>query len=351
MHQRLAAILAALTFAGGPIAAWAACEDPQVKCGAIVEPGCLDARYGAGAISSDQSKNSARCEAQFERYRTCLTDIARTCEGGAPSQADGADCTPDLEKRLWETVSASNDPGELSIFVQTCPQSPFALIAKRRIAAAGATQPQTPAAQPPAGAAADALVISPADRRAAQRELRRLRLYRGGIDGAWGPGSQSALRAFQRQKGLTPDGVLSRETLAALRAAPTPAAPAQSAPAASGFVGRYVGTWRDARNGFSGRSEFVALSYDPASGALRGRMTIEYRGVISRGIMTGRLTLQRGGVLSGQLRSSDGGGWSTTLRYQPARDFNEISGTFSSRPLPGAFGVAISGPFTSRRVE
>ena len=65
-----------------------------------------------------------------------------------------------------------------------------------------------------------------ADYRAAQTELRRLRLYSSGIDGDWGPGSRRAMTAFQRQAGIAPaDGALTELSLAALRLAPTPPEP------------------------------------------------------------------------------------------------------------------------------
>ena len=65
-----------------------------------------------------------------------------------------------------------------------------------------------------------------ADYRAAQTELRRLRLYDSGIDGDWGPGSRRAMAAFQRQSGIAPaDGVLTEAGLASLRRAVAPPEP------------------------------------------------------------------------------------------------------------------------------
>jgi hypothetical protein len=59
-----------------------------------------------------------------------------------------------------------------------------------------------------------------------------------GADGVFGPGTEAALRAFQRSKGITPDGIAGPKTWAALSAnkdagasaAPAPAAPAPAPP-------------------------------------------------------------------------------------------------------------------------
>ena len=45
-----------------------------------------------------------------------------------------------------------------------------------------------------------------------QEELRRLGLYRGPLDSVFGGGTQSAVRTFQRLKGITEDGIVGCET-------------------------------------------------------------------------------------------------------------------------------------------
>lgn len=50
----------------------------------------------------------------------------------------------------------------------------------------------------------------------AQTILTRSGLYRSGIDGAFGPGTQAALRLYQSRAGLPPTGLLDMDTLAAL---------------------------------------------------------------------------------------------------------------------------------------
>lgn len=84
-----------------------------------------------------------------------------------------------------------------------------------------APAPLAPATVPPA--AVDASV------RDAQSHLRRLGYYRGPVDGIWGPETEEALQRFQRDRGIPADGALGDDTLAALRAAPTPAGAASSA--------------------------------------------------------------------------------------------------------------------------
>ena len=317
--------------------AFGQCEDPQSQCGRFVEAECLASRVGAGALAVASVEQQAVCEDQFAKYRTCLADVTQTCgqAAGAPAAATG--CTPDIEKRLWDEVKGSNDAGELSIFVETCPDSPFALVAKRRMGSGGGS----------AAAATQSSGLGEAVYRAAQTELRRLGHYRGGIDGDWGAGSQRALRAFQSQAGMPVNGQLTEATLAALKAAPTLAAPA----AQPGYVGAYQGGWSSPQFGTSGRSEFLAMSYDPNSGALRGRMGIEYQGVMHQGVMTGTVTLASGGRLSGRITAPDGTGWNSTIRLEPAANFDVMRGSFTSVPLPGTWGATTSGYFETRRVK
>ena len=49
-----------------------------------------------------------------------------------------------------------------------------------------------------------------------ERRLQELNLYAGPIDGAFGGGVQSGVKALQRSHGLTPDGIVGPATWAAL---------------------------------------------------------------------------------------------------------------------------------------
>src|SRR2546423_4809987 len=55
-----------------------------------------------------------------------------------------------------------------------------------------------------------------------QVALRAHGLYDGAIDGVQGPGTRTALRAFQRRHGLVPDGLAGPKTRAALGRLGTP---------------------------------------------------------------------------------------------------------------------------------
>lgn len=128
----------------------------------------------------------------------------------------------------WERIRLSRDVGEIDAFMREHGAGPLAQDA----------------------AAVRAALLE--DLRAGQVELRRLRYYWSGIDGDWGRGSQAAMRAFQTDIGVEPDGRLTKTMLALLLAEPTPppsvrtepparvAAPsgAASAPVATGW--RYV---------------------------------------------------------------------------------------------------------------
>jgi peptidoglycan hydrolase-like protein with peptidoglycan-binding domain len=58
--------------------------------------------------------------------------------------------------------------------------------------------------------------LSPAAVRNIQSRLRALGFYRGGVDGAWGAGTQSAIERFQQGRGLQATGQMNPATAAAL---------------------------------------------------------------------------------------------------------------------------------------
>lgn len=79
------------------------------------------------------------------------------------------------------------------------------------------------------------------DVRTLQTTLKQLGFDPNGVDGIYGPGTQAAVIAFQKAKGLTPDGICGPNTMAALQSsaavaganvsAATPTASAATAPA------------------------------------------------------------------------------------------------------------------------
>lgn len=66
-----------------------------------------------------------------------------------------------------------------------------------------------------------------------QTTLKQLGFDPHGVDGIFGPGCQAAVIAFQKSKGLTPDGIVGPATMAALQPSGTVASASASAAAAS----------------------------------------------------------------------------------------------------------------------
>jgi peptidoglycan hydrolase-like protein with peptidoglycan-binding domain len=60
-----------------------------------------------------------------------------------------------------------------------------------------------------------------------QQRLAQLGYYRGGLDGAWGPGTEAAVTALQQSRGIQPTGQLNPPTVSAMGLDPrNPGAPA-----------------------------------------------------------------------------------------------------------------------------
>ena len=157
------------------------------------------------------------------------------------------------------------------------------------------------------------------------------------------------MQAFQQEAGLLANGQLSAETLAALRNAPTPTASERTA--RQGFLGFYKGTWRNQAAGMGGWSQFKVQSYDFNTGAIRGEMVMESEGVISTGVMTGRVKPGEGGQVRGQVHGSDGSGWDIQLTYNRSGTYDVLSGSFYSVPLNVLIPIPQSGTFHTKRVQ
>ncbi|MCC6336198.1 MAG: peptidoglycan-binding protein [Myxococcales bacterium] len=102
-------------------------------------------------------------------------------------------------------------------------------MAKLRAVVAARTAPRPPAA-PPGG---PRLVVGARGEavKELQQRLQALGLYAGAVGGNFGPATEQAVKAFQRQQGLTVDGWAGPQTMAALRNATGSVAP--TAPTAS----------------------------------------------------------------------------------------------------------------------
>jgi peptidoglycan hydrolase-like protein with peptidoglycan-binding domain len=67
--------------------------------------------------------------------------------------------------------------------------------------------------------------LSPGVVRTVQASLQQQGLYKGNVDGVWGPETESAVRGYQRDHGMMATGALNGPTLAALApSAPPPTA-------------------------------------------------------------------------------------------------------------------------------
>ena len=344
-----------LCFAFSPSQTWAECVNARERCGSEIASDCL-ARVGAGAQAIDGASVSPECAAQFEQYRTCLRDVIQAC--GATGAADapataptlttvGGACPRDVEQQLWDAVKASDDPVELTIFVETCPESAFARLARRRIEASNATAP--PVSQAPRVEAPQAIGV--AEFVTAQTELRRLSLYNGPIDGDWGRGSAAAMRAFQQSSGLSADGRLTSSALAALKAAPTP--PPSERPAQRGYAGVYRGSWKNDLFDLGGAAQFRVLSYDATSGAFRGEMSlrVDAEGRTASGVISGRLIRAQGGSAKGVSADNEGGVWDVAVTFHPSSDINELSGAYSADRRDTLIPIPDTGTFRTRRVN
>jgi Putative peptidoglycan binding domain len=62
--------------------------------------------------------------------------------------------------------------------------------------------------------------LTPDMTRNVQQTLQQQGLYRGQVDGVWGPGTQGAVRGFQQQHNMNATGQLDQDTLAAMNLGP-----------------------------------------------------------------------------------------------------------------------------------
>lgn len=94
----------------------------------------------------------------------------------------------------------------------------LAFSASALMLAACAQTPPPPITSRSAGPSAGLAAQPPsADIRDAQQRLQALGLYRGSVDGMWGPETQVATERFQRNRGLARTAILDRNTVAELK--------------------------------------------------------------------------------------------------------------------------------------
>jgi peptidoglycan hydrolase-like protein with peptidoglycan-binding domain len=129
--------------------------------------------------------------------------------GAYPGRADGV-WGPDSQAALerFQQARGLQVTGQLNqATAATLGVNPTELLLARPAMGAG-----TDAAMP----AATSATLSRNAVRNVQSRLRTLGFYRGSVDGAWGPGTQSAIERFQQGRGLQPTGQINPTTAQAL---------------------------------------------------------------------------------------------------------------------------------------
>ena len=130
-------------------------------------------------------------------------------ESGAPSEAPPATPLPQGSLMAWRSCSGRWDPRGAPTSPGGAGRGGAKFLGPMRIRLLLA------AAVAALAAAAPAAADEPA-RRGAPGRAARVRLLRGPVDGVRGPGTDSAIRAFQRENGLPADGVAGKLTRRAL---------------------------------------------------------------------------------------------------------------------------------------
>ena len=80
---------------------------------------------------------------------------------------------------------------------------------------AAPSQSYTPPPPPPQQAGAQQ-AVTPDTIRQVQQTLQQQKMYRGQVDGVWGPRTQAAVRQYQQKNNLGSSGQLDQQTLASL---------------------------------------------------------------------------------------------------------------------------------------
>lgn len=118
---------------------------------------------------------------------------------------------------LWETIADSTDPGVFAAFLARYPDSRHAAAAQERLTALRERQPPaTPSTYDLSALIAFDQTLSYEERAKVQRHLREMGLYDGAVDGVFGTGTRSAIRAFQERGGSRRTGYLTPEELDSL---------------------------------------------------------------------------------------------------------------------------------------
>ena len=170
---------------------------PLILSGCYVEPNNISAGNQAG---SNQN---------FPVYQP-NTNVptaapATNAPVSAPTINTGVVTLPTSNVNNWQTPSAMTTVGRVTSVPVTLPPT--------------ATPTATPQGSLKLGSQGE-------DVRTVQRKLKELGFYKGSVDGDFGEGTETAVKAFQKQYGLTVDGKVGPNTLAKLVSARQTAKPA-----------------------------------------------------------------------------------------------------------------------------
>ena len=120
--------------------------------------------------------------------------------------------------------------------------------------------------------------------RTLQQKLKELGFYKGSVDGDFGEGTESAVKAFQRQYGLTVDGKVGNNTMAKLASARQTAKPAVTAtPKPTATPSYSANTYL--RNGSSGKQVKQMQERLISLGYLTGKSTSSFDNATEAGVI------------------------------------------------------------------
>lgn len=117
----------------------ALCDDPATHCRAQVTPSCL-MRLGAAPISADTVAEAGDdCAEQFDAYRACIAKTAADCPRDRTRASE--DCKGDRAQSIFASTERANDCPAYEAFLEVCPESLEAALAKAALRRLGCAAP------------------------------------------------------------------------------------------------------------------------------------------------------------------------------------------------------------------
>ena len=144
-------------------------------------------------------------------FLSAAIPFVEVSDGATPVPPSGPSAE---ETAMWRAVRELNTAGSYRAYLTQYPQGVFRAEAQAALDGLAA-QPADPRAE--AEAAETALQLGRTARQQIQRDLTLLEFDTRGIDGIFGPGTRSAIRAWQRATGVAETGFLTRAQISLLR--------------------------------------------------------------------------------------------------------------------------------------